>query len=86
MLLYLLNNNHKTILIVEPVENLAQEKEKALHEKLQAYKASLSEQEKEKIVADTAALLAYQEEEDSPEAVKCIPVLKKEDITNFRKI
>ena len=77
---YLLNNNHKTILIVEPVENLAQEKEKALHEKLQAYKASLSEQEKEKIVADTAALLAYQEEEDSPEAVECIPVLKKEDI------
>ena len=77
---YLLNNNHKTILIVEPVENLAEEKEKALHEKLQAYKASLSEQEKEKIVADTAALLAYQEEEDSPEAVKCIPVLKKEDI------
>ena len=77
---YLLNNNHKTILIVEPVENLAEEKEKALHEKLQAYKASLSEQEKEKIVADTAVLLAYQEEEDSPEAVKCIPVLKKEDI------
>ena len=77
---YMLHNNHKTILIVEPVENLAEEKEKALHEKLQAYKASLTQQEKEKIVSDTAALLAYQEEEDSPEAVKCIPVLKKEDI------
>ena len=29
---YLLDNNHKTILIVEPVENLAEEKEKALQE------------------------------------------------------
>ena len=36
---------HKTILIVEPVENLAEEKEQVLHEKLQAYKASLSKEE-----------------------------------------
>ena len=77
---YLLNNNHKTILIVEPVENLAEEKEKALHEKLQDYKASLTEREKEKIVADTAALLAFQESEDTPEDLECIPVLKKEDM------
>lgn len=77
---YLLDNNHKTILIVEPVENLAEEKEKALHEKLQAYKASLTETEIEKIVADTAALLEFQETEDTPEELACIPVLKKEDI------
>ncbi|MBR5598193.1 MAG: insulinase family protein [Lachnospiraceae bacterium] len=77
---YLLNNNHKTILIVEPVENLAEEKEKALHEKLQSYKASLSKEEVEKIVEETAALLEYQEEENTPEELECIPVLKKEDI------
>ena len=77
---YLLNNNHKTILIVEPVENLAEEKEKALYEKLQVYKESLTEKEKEKIVADTAALLEFQETEDTPEDLECIPVLKKEDI------
>ena len=77
---YLLNNTHKTILIVEPVENLAEEKEKALQEKLQAYKNSLTEQEKEKIVSDTAALLEFQETEDTPEDLACIPVLKKEDI------
>ena len=77
---YLLNNNHKTILIVEPVENLAEEKEKALYEKLQAYKESLTEKEKEKIVADTAALLEFQETEDTTEDLECIPVLKKEDI------
>ena len=77
---YLLNNNHKTILIVEPVENLAEEKEKALHEKLQAYKATLTKEEKEKIVAETAALLKFQETEDTPEDLECIPVLKKEDI------
>ena len=77
---YILNNTHKTILIVEPVENLAEEKEKALHEKLQAYKASMTKEELEKIIADTAALLEFQETEDTPEDLKCIPVLAKEDI------
>ena len=77
---YLLDNNHKTILMVEPVENLAEEKEQALFEKLQAYKSSLSEAEKEKIVSDTVALLEFQETEDSLEDIACIPVLTKEDI------
>ena len=77
---YLLSNTHKTILIVEPVENLAEEKEKALHEKLQAYKTSMTKEELEKIIADTAALLEFQETEDTPEDLKCIPVLAKEDI------
>ena len=67
-------------MIVEPVENLAEEKEKALHEKLQAYKASMTKEELEKIIADTAALLEFQETEDTPEDLKCIPVLAKEDI------
>ena len=77
---YLLENTHKTILIVEPIENLAEEKEQALHERLQEYKNSLTQQEKEKIVADTAALLEFQETENTPEELACIPVLKKEDI------
>ena len=77
---YLLKNTHKTILIVEPVENLAEEKENALHEKLQQYKASLSQKELERIVADTAALTEFQEAEDTPEDLECIPVLTKEDI------
>ena len=77
---YLLDNTHKTILMVEPVENLAEEKEQALHEKLQKLKASLSKDELEKIVSDTVALREFQEMEDSPEDVACIPVLEKEDI------
>ena len=77
---YLLDNPHKTILIVEPVEKLAEEKEKALHEKLQAYKASLTKEELEKIVSETAALVEFQETEDTPEDLACIPVLEREDI------
>ena len=77
---YLLDNNHKTILIVEPVENLAEKKEEKLRTQLQRYKDSLTIEEREKIVADTKALLEFQESEDSPEDVACIPVLKKEDI------
>ena len=77
---YLLNNTHKTILLVEPVTNLAEMKEKELYEKLQQYKASLSEEERQEIIEKTRLLLEYQEQEDSPEELQCIPVLKREDI------
>lgn len=77
---YLLNNNHKSIVIVVPEVGLVEKEDKELAEKLAQYKASLSKDEIEQIVADTAALKAYQEEEDSPEALSTIPVLELSDI------
>ena len=41
---YLLDNTHAAVVIVEPKKGLAQKKEKALSEKLAAYKASLSKE------------------------------------------
>ena len=55
--------------------------EKELRERLKAYKEGLSDQEIEKLVSDTAALVNYQEEESAPEDLAKIPVLKREDIT-----
>ena len=46
-----------------------------------AYKASLTAEETEALVRETAELKAYQEEEDSPEAVESIPLLRREDIS-----
>lgn len=77
---YLLENHHKTILMVEPVPGLTTRKDQALAEKLKAYKASLTREQIEQIVEKTHGLLAYQEEEDSPEALATIPLLKRGDM------
>lgn len=77
---YLLHNQHKSVLMVSPKEGLTAANDKALADKLQAYKATLSEEEIEKIVADTHALHEYQEAEDSEEDLAKIPMLTREDM------
>lgn len=77
---YLIHNNHKTVLVVSPKEGLTTKEEKELHDKLQAYKNTLTKEEIDKIVADTHALHAYQEAEDSPEALARIPMLTRADM------
>ncbi len=76
----ILENTHKSIVMVEPKKNLVEQEEKQLREKLAAYKASLTEEEIAKIVENTRLLTEYQEEEDTPEKLACIPVLEREDI------
>ncbi|MBR5738785.1 MAG: insulinase family protein, partial [Lachnospiraceae bacterium] len=51
-----------------------------LAEKLAAYKASLSKEEVEKLIADTEVLKAYQEAEETKEALESIPLLKLSDV------
>ncbi len=77
---YLLDNTHGTIVVVKPEKGRTQRLDKALEEKLAAYKASLSKEEIEKLVSDTAALEAYQEAEESLENMEKIPVLERSDI------
>lgn len=77
---YLINNQHKSVLTVAPKEGLTAKEEQELTEKLAAYKAGLSADEIAQIVADTKALRAYQEEEDAPEKLALIPMLKREDM------
>ena len=77
---YLLDNTHAAVVVVKPKKGLAQEKEEALAKKLAEYKAGLSKEECEKIIAFTKHLKEYQEEESSQEDLEKIPVLKLEDI------
>ena len=53
---YLLSNTHASVVVVNPKRGLAAEKEKALADKLAEYKASLSQEQLEKLVADTKQL------------------------------
>ncbi len=77
---YMLDNTHKSLLVVEPMPGLTTRKDKELADKLAAYKNSLSQEEIARIAADTKALLAYQEEPSSKEALETIPLLKREDM------
>ncbi|MGN0165417.1 MAG: insulinase family protein [Lachnospiraceae bacterium] len=76
----LLENVHKVYHTMAPEKGLTEKKEQALKEKLAEMKASLSEEEINKLVDDTKALLAYQEQEESPEAIATLPALKVSDM------
>lgn len=77
---YLLDNTHTSFVSVQPKIGLTGRMEKEEKERLADYKAALSEEEKEALVRQTAELKRYQEESDTPEALRCIPLLKREDI------
>ena len=90
---YLLDNKHGSIVMVVPEKGRTAKMEQELADKLAAYKASLSEEEIEKLVLDTKKLAAYQEEPSAPledeyeieiptEDLEKIPVLKREDISH----
>ena len=77
---YLLNNSHKAILTLIPVKGLVTREDKALKEKLSAYKNSLTKAQLHEIIEETKALHQYQEEESSKEDLLKIPLLTREDL------
>lgn len=77
---WIIDNKHASLVVVTPKVGLVEEEDKRLAEELAKYKASLSKEEIEKIVADSAELIAYQEAEDDPEALAKIPILSISDI------
>lgn len=77
---YLLGNTHGAILSLVPEKGLAAKRDKELEEKLENYRKSLSDEELTRMVENTKALEAYQEAEEAPEALTCIPMLSREDI------
>lgn len=77
---YLLDNTHGSVLSLVPERGLAARRDKELEEKLENYRSSLSDEELIRMVERTKALEAYQESEEDPEALNCIPMLSREDI------
>ncbi len=78
---YIINNNHKALVLVNPNLELQEQKETKLKEKLANYKNNLSKEELLKIVEDTKHLKEYQASEDSKEDLATIPLLKKSDLS-----
>lgn len=77
---YLLNNNHKTVIICAPSIEFQTLKENKIKEELLKFKQSLSDKEIEQIIESTKALKNYQASLDTKKNLDTIPSLKKEDI------
>ena len=77
---YLINNKHKSIVIMKPKKGLQKVKDQEEANKLKAYKDSLSEDEVKKLVEETKQLKASQEEASTKEELEKIPVIDIEDI------
>ncbi|AKL94522.1 peptidase [Clostridium aceticum] len=77
---HLLNNQHRSVLMVKPKKGLAHEKEVEVKQKLQAYKKQLSKDEINQLVEKTATLKQYQEASNDPKDLEKIPLLSLADI------
>ena len=76
----LLKNTHRSLLIVKPERNLSQIKEDEKREKLKKFKKELQKEELIKLIENTKELKSYQEDVDSAEDLRKIPLLSIEDI------
>jgi len=77
---YLIDNPHRTVVVLEPEQGLTEKKDEELKKKLADYKNSLSKEEIATIVKETKELKEYQDTPDNPEDLKKIPLLKLEDM------
>jgi presequence protease len=77
---YMLDNQHKLLITLEPKPGLEKENNEKIDGELKAYKSSLSESDIQKLTNDTKELIDFQKREDSPEALAKIPLLSIKDI------
>ena len=77
---YLLDNQHRCFIIMNPSLTMAAEKEVELARRLAAYKESLPAEERADLIQKNQELLAYQAEPDRKEDLALIPTLELSDI------
>ncbi len=77
---YLLENNHRSVVILKPVAGLMEKQEAELADKLAAKKASMSKEEIQEVLTLQETLRKFQETEDSQEDLAKIPLLSRDDL------
>lgn len=77
---YLIHNTHKSIVLLKPAKGLTARRDAELQKKLEEYKNSLTEDEKDRLVKQALELEQYQEEESPKEELEKIPLLTREDL------
>ncbi len=81
---HILDNQHALVATLVPEEGLNAKVEAETKAKLAAYKATLSEEELDTMVAETAEIKRRQMEPDDPENLKKLPLLKMEDLEEVK--
>ncbi|MEE8205466.1 MAG: insulinase family protein [Nitrospinaceae bacterium] len=77
---YLLDNKHRSVVVLVPKPGLAEKEEAKVRKQLRQMKASLAEPEIEKLVKTTQMLQERQMKPDPPEALATLPRLTLEDV------
>lgn len=77
---YILDNSYYALISLIPEPGLTERHEAEVAEKLAAYKATLSAEDIDGIIASAKALKARQAAPDSPEALLSIPTLSRDDL------
>jgi len=77
---YLVDNTHASFVTLSPQKGKATLDDEKLAKKLSDYKASLSDEEIEKLIKATADLKEYQSSGDSKEDLEKLPMLTRDDI------
>ena len=77
----LVDNKYGLLLVLEPKTGLEKEIAQKTMEELTTLKKKMTPAELDSLVATTSKLVAYQQKEDSPEALASIPLLKLSDIS-----
>jgi Zn-dependent M16 (insulinase) family peptidase len=81
----LLNNPHRTTLILKPDTRLAEKEEAAEREKLTRARETMNSTDLQEVISNTKALKRMQETPDPPEALANIPTLRLEDLDRRNK-
>ncbi len=77
---YLLNPEHSTVFIMKPEAGLTGKVEQELKDRLNAYRATLGEEDLAAIKKKQEGLKLYQDTPDSKEIIEKLPLLSREDI------
>ncbi len=77
---HMLNSNNMVYHTLAPKRGMGAEEEKKLADKLAEMKASMTDEELEKLIADTEKLKKYQAEPSTAEELMTIPMLERGDI------
>ncbi|WP_283680958.1 insulinase family protein [Parablautia sp. Marseille-Q6255] len=77
---YLLENPHTSCVIVEPERGLTARTGEAVRKKLEAYRASLTDEQVQELIEKTAKLRQFQETPSTLGELEKIPMLSREDI------
>jgi hypothetical protein len=83
---HLVNNTHRTVVILEPDPKLRQRRETEVREHLEALKSSMDAEALQAVIESARHLQRLQDTPDTPEALATIPSLDLQDLDPYPKM